>query len=242
MSVKSGRARAPSGRASSAAVRQVREWLRSLSFALLLFVVVRTFLFQTFTIISGSMERTLLVGDFLLVNRAAYGATIPGTDLRVPGYSRPEYGDIVVFKGVHEAPPIDVVKRIVGVPGDIISMQNGVLYRNGASQTEPYARPTPDGSRMDGAMDWQRGFVTGTAAEHRYRPTLNNWGPFRVPAGRYFVLGDNRGESLDSRYWGFVAREHMIGRAEFLYFSWRRAEHGTRIGAVRWGRLGDQVR
>ena len=230
------------GADSAAGFAQVREWLRSLGFGLLLFLVVRTFLFQTFTIISESMEDTLLVGDFLLVNRAVYGATIPGTDLHLPGYAEPAYGDIVVFEGVHETPPIDVSKRIVGVPGDTIAMQDGVLYRNGAPQLEPYARSTADGARTHGAMDWQRGFVIGTAARHRQRPTLNDWGPLRVPVGRYFVMGDNRGASLDSRYWGFVAREHVIGRAEFLYFSWRRAEHGRRIGAVRWERVGDRIR
>src|SRR5690606_25666474 len=103
-------------------------------------IVVRTFLIQTFTIVSGSMEGTLLVGDFLVLNKSAYGATVPGTDMRLPGYDEPGRGDIIVFEGHHE--PIDLVKRLVGMPGDTLAMRNGTLYLNGEPQDEPYVRHT----------------------------------------------------------------------------------------------------
>src|SRR3972149_2780423 len=102
------------------------EWTKSIVVGFLIFIVIRTFLIQTFTIISGSMEHTLLVGDFLVLSKSAYGATIPGTDVRLPGYDVPGRGDIVVFRGHHE--PIDLVKRLVGMPGDTLAMRDGTLY------------------------------------------------------------------------------------------------------------------
>ena len=217
------------------------DWMRSLGVGLLLFLVVRTFVLQTFTIISGSMESTLVVGDFLVVNRAAYGATIPGTELRTPGYSAPQVGDVVVFRGVHEQPPLDVIKRIVGEPGDTLAMRDGVLYRNAVAVSEPYAQSHDARNSSDPRMAWQREYlIKGVVAREGYRATLNDWGPLVVPARRYFVLGDNRGASLDSRYWGFVARRHIVGRAELIYFSWRRGERGGSRGYPRWSRIGDR--
>src|SRR5690606_2613359 len=108
------------------------EWIKSGLIGFLIFIVVRTFLIQTFTIVSGSMEGTLLVGDFLVLNKAAYGATLPGTEVRLPGYDVPDRGDIIVFRGHHE--PIDLVKRLVGMPGDTLEMRDAVLYVNGVPQ------------------------------------------------------------------------------------------------------------
>ncbi|MGH7445969.1 MAG: signal peptidase I [Longimicrobiales bacterium] len=219
------------------------EWIKSGIIGFLIFIVVRTFLIQTFTIVSGSMEGTLLVGDFLVLNKSAYGATLPGSDKRLPGYDVPGRSDIIVFEGHHE--PIDLVKRLVGMPGDTLAMRNGTLYLNGRPQDEPYARHTyPEGDSGHLWMEWQTQFLTDSARAEPYRPTRDNWGPIVVPADRYFVLGDNRDESLDSRYWGFIRPQQVKGRAVALYFSYNNRPVGgvPVLGRVRWNRIGDILR
>src|SRR5690606_6924787 len=211
------------------------EWIKSGLIGFLIFLVVRTFLIQTFTIVSGSMEGTLLVGDFLVLNKAAYGATVPGTDVRLPGYDEPERGDIIVFRGHHE--PIDLVKRLVGMPGDTLEMRDAVLYVNGEAQDEPYVRhtyPAGDGGHPD--MRWQRQYLVDSVDPRTYEPTRDNWGPIVVPENRYFMLGDNRDESYDSRYWGFIAPAQVKGRAVALYFSYNSRSNGgvPLLGRIRW--------
>jgi signal peptidase I len=219
------------------------EWTKSILMGFVLFLVLRTFLIQTFTITSGSMEGTLLVGDFLVLSKSAYGATVPGTDIRLPGYTDPRRGDIVVFRGHHE--PIDLVKRLVGMPGDTLLMRSGVLYVNGVLQEEPFAHHTdPGGDGTHPWMLWQKEYLLDGVDRERYRPTRDNWGPIVVPRDHYFVLGDNRDESLDSRYWGFVDEAALKGKAVVLYFSY----DGEAMGAlpfvrqVRWDRIGDRLR
>ena len=219
------------------------EWLKSGVIGFLIFIVVRTFLIQTFTIVSGSMEGTLLVGDFLVLNKSAYGATVPGTGMRLPGYDEPGRGDIIVFEGHHE--PIDLVKRLVGMPGDTLEMREGTLYLNGEPQEEPYARHSlPGRDQGHYSMEWQEQFLVDEARTAPYRPTRDNWGPLVVPAERYFVLGDNRDESLDSRYWGFIRPQQVKGRAVALYFSYNNRPEGGMpvLGRVRWARIGDRLR
>src|SRR5919106_3460036 len=170
------------------------EWVKSGIIGFLIFLVVRTFLIQTFTIVSGSMESTLLVGDFLVLNKSAYGAIVPGTGVKLPGYDRPARNDIIVFRGHHE--PIDLVKRLVGMPGDTLRMKHGKLYIGSRPAEESYARHTDPGS--DGnhpSMQWQANFLTDSAAAFPYEPTRDTWGPIVVPENRFFVLGDNRDES-----------------------------------------------
>jgi signal peptidase I len=220
-----------------------REWLKSALIGFLIFLVVRTFLIQTFTIVSGSMEGTLLVGDFLVLNKSAYGASLPGTQAYLPGYDVPGRGDIIVFRGHHE--PIDLVKRLVGMPGDTLEMRDGSLYVDGRLQDEPYARHTdPRGDGGHPWMDWQAQFLTDGAASSPYYPTRDNWGPIVVPADGYFVLGDNRDESLDSRYWGFISRPQIKGRAVGLYFSYSNRPDGRLpvLSRIRWDRIGERLR
>ena len=218
------------------------EWTKSLLMGFLLFLVLRTFLIQTFTITSGSMEGTLLVGDFLLLNKSAYGATIPGTDKRMPGYAEPTRGDIVVFRGSHE--PIDLVKRLIALPGDTVEMRNSTLLLNGVPREEPYVRHSDRGGDQPHPwMTWQKDYLaSGDPAT--YRPTRDNWGPLVVPPNHYFVLGDNRDESLDSRYWGFVPEPDIKGRAVALYFSYDGQAAGSIpiVNHVRWDRIGDRLR
>jgi signal peptidase I len=219
------------------------EWTKSLAMGFVLFLILRTFVIQTFTITSGSMEGTLLVGDFLVLSKSAYGATIPGTGVHLPGYSEPQRGDVVVFRGHHE--PIDLVKRLIGMPGDTLSMRDATLYINGVAQVEPYVKHIDPAS--DGYMDWmawQSDFLAPGVDAGQYRPTRDNWGPIVIPPERYFMMGDNRDESLDSRYWGFVAPDWIKGRAVVLYFSYNRDALGgvPFLSHVRWRRVGDRIR
>src|SRR3954470_4034302 len=119
-------------------LEDVIDWLKSIAIGFLIFFVFRILFLQTFTIISGSMENTLLVGDFLVLSKSAYGAILPWTHVRLPGYSSPHRNDIVVFHSHHETPQIELVKRLVGMPGDTISMKDAVLYVNGTAQIEPW--------------------------------------------------------------------------------------------------------
>jgi signal peptidase I len=219
------------------------EWVKSGIIGFLIFLVVRTFLIQTFTIVSGSMEGTLLVGDFLVLNKSAYGAIVPGTGVKLPGYDSPDRNDIIVFRGHHE--PIDLVKRLVGMPGDTLRMKQGRLYIDSRAADESYVRHTdPAGDGNHPWMEWQREFLTDSAAAFPYYPTRDNWGPIVVPYNRFFVLGDNRDESLDSRYWGFIERSQIKGRAVALYFSYNGREPGSFpvLGRVRWNRIGSRLR
>lgn len=224
------------------AAQAALEWLKSIIVGFVIFIVIRTFLIQTFTIISGSMENTLLVGDFLVLSKSAYGAMVPGTHVTLPGYSEPERGDIVVFRGHHE--PIDLVKRLIGLPGDTLAMRDGTLYLDGEPVSEPYAvheDPTGDGNHA--WMSWQQPYLVDSVDRRGYYPTRDNWGPLVVPPDNYFMMGDNRDFSLDSRYWGFVPRKDMMGRAVRLYFSYARdAEGAPLVGRVRWSRIGERLR
>jgi signal peptidase I len=221
------------------------DWTKSIVIGFLIFIVIRTFLIQTFTIISGSMENTLLIGDFLVLSKSAYGATIPGTDKKLPGYSEPRRNDIVVFRSHHENPQIDLVKRLVGMPGDTLSMKEGHLFRNGQPLQEPYVRHSDDGGDgYDPRMEWQKSFLVDSARREPYYPTRDNWGPIVVPDTGYFMMGDNRDSSLDSRYWAFVPRRDLMGRAVSLYFSYDKLDTDGLpfFGHIRWRRIGDRLR
>lgn len=221
----------------------VREWAKSVVVALLLFLVIRTSVVEAFKIPTSSMEGTLLVGDFLLVNKAVYGARIPGTDWTLVPFAEPRRGEVIVFHPPHE-PEKNYVKRLVGVPFDTLQMVDKHLYVNGTPAYEPYARYVDhrgDAGHPD--MGWQSNHLIA-AERRRYQPTRDNWGPIVVPAGRYFVLGDNRDNSEDSRYWGFVKRDQIRGRPWRVYYSYEpSASESLRwLRRVRWGRLGTLIR
>ena len=222
----------------------VWEWAKSFAVALLLFLVIRAFLVEAFKIPSGSMERTLLVGDFLLVNKMVYGAEVPFTRMQLPGVRRPVRGDVIVFQ-FPDDPSKNFVKRLVGLAGDTLAMTDGVLYRNGGEQREPYVQHIePDFDFGGDDFRWQRDYLVGTAeARHGLHPSRNNWGPLVVPEGNYFVLGDNRDNSLDSRYWGFVPDSLVRGQPILVYYSY--APDTTQplawLTRIRWTRLGERV-
>jgi len=208
---------------------KLREYLEAFAVALLIALLVRTFVIQAFKIPSGSMENTLLVGDHIFVNKFLYGYHLPYTKGRVLAFYKPEHGDIIVFV-FPEDPNKDFIKRVVAIPGDTVEIRDKVVIRNGEPIREDYTR-FADGKRSDGLVR-----------------SRDNMPPVTVPAGKYFVMGDNRDRSYDSRFWGFVDEDAVIGKAMFIYFSldwgidlhwyqfWRYPE------LVRWGRIGDMLR
>jgi signal peptidase I len=229
-------AAAPGARRRSA----LWEWTKTIAFAVVLFLIVRTFLVQSFYISSGSMKKTLLVGDVLLVNKVAYGAPIPWTSANLPGYENPHRGEIAVFRPAWE-PDVDVVKRVIGLPGDTLAMKNGQVYLDGKAYPEPYVvhdSTVPDETHP--WMVWQYQYLAPGVDRKTYHPTLENWGPIIVPPHKYFVMGDNREHSLDSRFWGFLDRSRFEGKLAFLYWSYNPASVKPLpvLSSVRWSRIG----
>jgi signal peptidase I len=227
------------GSAADTQQNSTLEWAKSIVIAVVLFLVLRTFLVQTFVITSGSMEDTLLVGDMLLVNRLAIGSRVPGTTVRIPGYSSPHRGDVLVFDPPHE-PDLMLIKRLVGLPGDTLRMRDRVLYVNGEALDEPYVVHTDAGDEVHPWMQWQRDYLPDGVDPLTYAPTRDNWGPIVIPEDRYFMLGDNREHSLDSRYWGLLEGWRLEGRAVFTYYSYNKDSYRPfpALREVRWNRIG----
>ena len=219
------------------------EMAKSLAFAVVLFIVLRSFVLQTFVITSGSMEDTLLVGDFLYVNRLSVGSRVPFTQTRLPGYSEIRRGDVIVFDPHHED-DMKLVKRLVGLPGDTLQMVAGQLIRNGEELLEPYVKHEDPrgGEQFLPEMLWQAEFLLPEVDRSSYRPTRDTWGPLVVPQEHYFMLGDNRDGSLDSRFWGPLASWRVEGRAVFKYFSYDRGSVPFAfLRRVRWDRILDGI-
>ncbi len=172
------------------------------------------YLLQAYQIPNSSMEPTLLAGDYILAK---------------PLRRAPSRGQIVIYRRRHGA----WVKRIVGLPGDTVAMQAGALSVNGYPISEPYASHAHERSVFDRDFVWQRRFLAGTVDTSAYHPTTTFWGPIVIPPGNYFVLGDNRPESADSRYTGFVVADSVVQRPLFVYFSRDPQTH-----VVRWSRIG----
>jgi signal peptidase I len=204
-----------------------REYLESLLIAVVFALFARTFVFQAFKIPTGSMEPNLLVGDHLIVNKMIFAPTATGIERAVlPG--RPvERGDVIVFKFPQD-PERDFIKRVIGLPGERLELRRKIIYINGEPLTEPYAHflepPSPVGTPPTGDL-------------------RESYGPVTVPAGQYFMMGDNRDNSEDSRYWGFMPASYIKGQALFIYFSFEEnASLVNAIGATRWSRLLNRVR
>jgi len=193
----------------------LKEYVEALAVALILALIIRTFVIQAFKIPSESMLDTLLVGDHLLVGKFSYDIKVPFVDKSLMKTGDPQHGDVIVFE-YPEDRSLDYIKRVIGVPGDTIELKDNVLYRNGQKVDEPYKRLDPKGYG---------------------RP---NFGPVKVPEGQYFMLGDNRDHSQDSRFWKedkrFVPRDYIRGKAWVIYWSWA---GGTDI---RWGRIGQVIK
>ena len=203
-----------------------REYFESICVAVILALFVRTFIVQAFKIPTGSMENNLLIGDHLLVNKFVFAPTwTPLEDWLLP-IDPIRRGDIVVFK-YPEEPERDFIKRVIGLPGETLELKNKRVYINGTLLDEPYVQYLipPD---AEGSEDF----------DVRVR-----YGPVTVPEGHYFMMGDNRDNSQDSRYWGFLPREYVKGKALFVYFSFGEEAGGLRdlVTGVRWSRILHQI-
>jgi signal peptidase I len=241
-------------RADAKAPNRTWENVKSILGTIALFLVLRTFLIEAYRIPSGSMIPSLLIGDWLFVNKLRYGPHVPFTDINLPGYAEPTRGDVAVFKSPVQVdqpwdPTPTLVKRIVGVPGDTLHMRGGMLYLNGEPQPQAH-QPVPLDDGMGGERSplfvWQ---AAHTLQDSRFgpapAPTLNDWGPLLVPPGYYFMLGDARHGSKDSRFWGIVPRENFRGRPLFVYYSYNADDSDRPLPAltdIRWGRIGHIIR
>ncbi len=191
----------------------LRENIEAIAIAIVLALFIRTFVIQAFKIPSGSMLQTIQLGDHILVNKFIYGIKIPFTDKTLIPIEDPKRGDIIVFIPPN-APHTDYIKRVIGIPGDVIEIKNKKVYRNGKYVTGPYEIHTD--STIYPASESPR----------------DNFGPVTVPEEHLFMMGDNRDNSLDSRFWGFASLDKVQGKAMFIYWSWDSHFH------VRWGRIG----
>lgn len=196
----------------------LREYTESLIIAVVLALFVRTFVFQAFKIPTGSMEPNLLIGDHLIVNKMIFSPAATGVERAILPTREVRRGDVIVFK-YPEEPERDFIKRVIGLPGDRLELRNKILHINGQPLEEPYAHyASPASTEAFGASGDLREF----------------YGPVTVPDRQFFMMGDNRDNSEDSRYWGFLPASYVKGKALFIYFSFD--------SGLRWERLFDTVR
>jgi len=196
----------------------LRENIEAILIAVILALFIRTFVVQAFKIPSGSMQNTLQIGDHILVNKFLYGVKIPFIQKTIIPIADPKKGDIVVFK-FPEDPKKDFIKRVVAEPGDVVKIENKQLYVNQKPVQAKYPIFTDP-------------HILPAGVQPR-----DNYGPKKVPPGSLFVMGDNRDQSYDSRFWGFVNLKDIKGKAFMIYWSWDKNRFG-----VRWDRLGNLIK
>ncbi len=205
-----------------------REWVEFILTVFVLAFFIRTFIVQAFRIPSGSMEDTLLVGDFLLANKIVYGPRIPFTHIRLPGIRDPKPGDVIIFEYPID-PSKDFIKRVIAVEGQTVEIRDKDVYVDGVKVPLP-----PKGKYIDNGR-----------VLPKFLSPRDNFGPVTVPKDMIFVMGDNRDNSRDSRYWGWVPKGNVKGKAMFIYWSWNNDNDvpvWDLIHKIRWSRIGDIIR
>ena len=218
------------------------EYARAFFPVILLVFVLRSFIVEPFRIPSGSMYPTLNIGDFILVNKYHYGIRLPIINSKIIDFSEPQRGEVMVFKYPHD-PKINFIKRVVGVPGDVIRYENKKLIINGEPVSfdyqGTYMLPRDIGSRTE--TDQYEEVLSGIPHYVINDPGIISRGTrgreIHVPEGNYFVMGDNRDHSNDSRSWGFVPESNIVGRAFFIWFSW----DSVNGGGVNFKRVGNSI-
>ncbi len=196
--------------------RFVKEYLEPIVIAVLIALFIRAFVVQAFKIPSSSMEPTLLVGDHLLVSKFIYGIRIPYTDTKLFQYKKPGRGDIIVFIFPKDRTK-DFIKRVIGTEGEKVAIVHNKIYINDKLIDDPWGRFTMP------------------------RTSIENYGPVKVPESSLFVMGDNRDNSQDSRFWGFVKLNEVKGKALIIYFSWDSNAQDL-LNKIRWTRFGKLIR
>lgn len=230
--VRAAKAVAQAGGGEEAARRAAREpvyveYARAFFPVILIVFVLRSFVVEPFRIPSGSMLPSLLVGDFILVNKFAYGIRLPVINQKIIGIGEPGRGDVAVFRFPRDE-SVNYIKRVVGLPGDRIVYEGKKLYINGQlmAQTEVASYTV----QQDGEVQYQASRLTEHLDDVAHdillspRPDYGPIPPIVVPPGHYFVMGDNRDHSNDSRYWGFVPEKNLVGKAFLIWFSWDSTE------------------
>lgn len=205
---------------------------RSLFPVILAVLLIRSFIVEPFRIPSGSMIPTLLPGDFILVNKFAYGLRLPVVHTLILGIGKPDRGDVAVFR-YPKNPSQDYIKRVIGLPGDIVHYEHKKLYINGELVPQELIGRYPPEPAAILKMEHLEG------ADHKillYPNAPSGSFTFRVPEGEYFVMGDNRDRSSDSRYWGTVPAENLVGKAFLIWMSWDWEDNG-----IRWSRIGNAI-
>ena len=198
----------------------IRETIESILLAVVLALVLRASVVQGYHVPTGSMEDTILKGDVFLGNKFLYGVRIPLTDMRLPAIRDPKPGDIVIFRSVEE-PSKNLVKRCVAVGGQTVEIRDKVLYVDGKRSSLPEKGKFVDRRILPGTMSLR-----------------DNYGPVTVPPEHFFMMGDNRDNSYDSRYWGTVPKKNILAKATILYFSWdKQAPLWDITHKIRWGRI-----
>lgn len=197
--------------------RFLRDYVQPIIIALIAALIIRAYVIQAFKIPSGSMIPTLLIGDHILVNKFLYGTKIPFSDKRVLIFKKPERGDIIVFK-YPEDPKKDFIKRIIAIEGDKIESRDKIIYVNGDKLSESYVQHTDNAILPQGIG------------------LRDNFGTMVIPEHKFFVMGDNRDQSHDSRFWGFVDAQDIKGKALIIYWSWDTNDW------VRFNRIGDLIK
>ena len=200
----------------------IKEYLEPIAIAILIALFIRTFVVQAFKIPSSSMEPTLQVGDHLLVNKFIYGIKFPFIGVKYFQFRKPHRGDIIVFVYPKDRSK-DFIKRVIGTEGEKVQIVHNKIYINNQLIDDPW------------------GHYEERSLSTKYLQPMERFGPVTVPANSLFVLGDNRDNSQDSRFWGFVNVNEVRGKALIIYFSWDRYAQNL-LGKVRWVRLGKLIR
>ncbi len=210
------------------------EYARSFFPVILVVLLLRSFLVEPFRIPSGSMLPTLLIGDFILVNKYSYGLRVPVLDTKFFNVGEPKHGDVMVFR-YPEDPSVDYIKRVIGLPGDVVSYHDKVLYINGKQMAQMPAGSfvDPYGQRLERRIEDLDGVKHSIIINPAY-PAEDF--TVTVPKHCYFAMGDNRDNSRDSRYWGCVPEKNLIGRAFMIWMNWDAQEH-----TVHWSRIGSFI-
>lgn len=217
----------------------ITDYSRSFFPILLIVFLLRSFLFEPFRIPSGSLEPTLMIGDFILLNKYDYGVRLPILHTKIFSTGAPKRGDVVVFHWPPN-PSYYFIKRVIGLPGDRISYIDKTLYVNGQKISQDFIQQT---MAADDSGDWQASEKQENLLDIKHKIYLNpektarNYYDIVVPQGMYFMMGDNRDESADSRYWGFVPEKNLVGKAVVIWMSWDGSNYG-----IRWNRLGKLIR